>query len=86
MGTTRWINIYAREFPIPIIDFKQQQLFSNFVDKILELKKQNKDTTSLENQIDILVYKLYELTYDEVKIVDPELKFTKKEYQLFQIK
>ncbi|MBC8527172.1 MAG: hypothetical protein H8D22_10055 [Candidatus Cloacimonetes bacterium] len=26
----------------------------------------------LENQIDIMVYKLYELTYEEVKIVDTE--------------
>ena len=30
------------------------------------------DTTDLENQIDVMVYKLYELTYEEVKIVDPE--------------
>ena len=27
-----------------------------------------------ENKINIMVYKLYELTYDEVKIIDPEIE------------
>ncbi|RLD58729.1 MAG: hypothetical protein DRJ01_12185, partial [Bacteroidetes bacterium] len=31
------------------------------------------DTKELEDKIDIMVYKLYELTYEEVKIVDPEI-------------
>jgi hypothetical protein len=36
------------------------------------LKKQNPsvDTTALENQIDQLVYKLYELTEEEIKIIE----------------
>ena len=32
------------------------------------------DTTAEENKIDIMVYKLYELTYNEVKIIDPEIE------------
>ena len=30
-----------------------------------------------------MVYKLYELTYDEVKIVDPAFALTKGEYEYF---
>ena len=37
-------------------------------------KKKGGDTTALEIQIDLMVYKLYELTYDEAMIVDPELE------------
>ena len=35
---------------------------------------------SLEQQIDNMVYKLYELTYEKVKIIDPENTLTEKEY------
>ena len=36
----------------------------------------------LEQQIDLLVYHLYGLTYDEVLIVDPETPITREEYEL----
>ena len=35
----------------------------------------------LEQQIDLLVYHLYGLTYDEVLIVDPETPITREEYE-----
>ena len=39
----------------------------------------------LENQIDNWVYKLYELTYEEVKIVDPNFELSKKEYENLKV-
>ena len=38
------------------------------------------DTTKEEHAIDNLVYKLYQLTYDEVKMIDPEFELTEQEY------
>ena len=38
------------------------------------------DTSALESEIDLLVYHLYGLTYDDVLIVDPETPITKEEY------
>jgi len=32
-----------------------------------------------------MVYKLYELTYEEVKIVDPAFSLSKEEYENFKI-
>ena len=32
------------------------------------------------------MYKLYDLTYDEVKIVDPKFSMTKSEYEKFEVK
>jgi hypothetical protein len=43
------------------------------------------DTSELEKAIDRLVYKLYQLTYDEVKIIDPEFKLTEPEYTAIKI-
>jgi hypothetical protein len=37
----------------------------------------NLDTSELEKAIDRLIYKLYQLTDDEVKIIDPEFELTK---------
>ena len=41
------------------------------VNQILSLKKENPkaDTSELENEIDELVYKLYELTSEEIAVV-----------------
>jgi len=52
------------------------------VNQILEAKKHDPDadTQQLEDEIDHLVYKLYDLTYDEVLIVDPETSISREEY------
>ena len=54
-----------------------------FVDQILAAKKENPqvDTREMEQQIDLLVYHLYGLTYEEVLIVDHETEVTKVEYE-----
>ncbi len=47
----------------------------SLVDQILDLKKQNpnKDTSSLESQIDKLVYKLYDLTDEEIELINRDI-------------
>jgi len=42
----------------------------------------------LGDQIDIMVYKLYDLTYEEVKIIDPEIEkiISKEDYEKLEIK
>ena len=69
-----------REIPIRKISKEDQIPFVNLVDQIISKKKAGEDTKALEDKIDIMVYKLYELTYEEVKIVDPEFALTEEEY------
>lgn len=59
----------------------------DLVDKILIAKNLDPkaDTSALENQIDQMVYKLYELTYDEVKVVDPEFSLSPEEYEAVSV-
>jgi len=49
-------------------------LFVDLVSKINSFKSSNlkADVTSLEQQIDLLVYKLYELSYEEVLLIEPD--------------
>jgi hypothetical protein len=67
-----------KKLPIKIINQDNINLsdkIEELVNLILKRKKINSkaDTSELENQIDILVYKLYELTYEEIKTIDPEI-------------
>ena len=57
------------ELPLIEIQEKEQLPFITLVDQILEAKKQNNDSSELEKQIDTMVYKLYDLTDEEIKII-----------------
>lgn len=74
-------NQLAR-LPIPAWNTDAQKPVATLVYQIISAKKHNllSDTTDDEQEIDRLVYHLYGLTYDEVKIVDPETPITKEEY------
>ena len=56
---------------------------TRLVDSIVSLKEESlsNDTSVFEQQIDLLVYHLYGLTYDEVLIVDPDTPITRDEYE-----
>lgn len=64
-----------QNIPLPIVEIFQQQPIINLVDQILTAKKANPqaNTTELENQIDEIVYKLYNLTPDEIAIIKGSL-------------
>ena len=55
--------------PIKIADENLENKIIELVEEIIELKKLNKDTQDLENQIDEMVYNLYGLTEDEKELV-----------------
>ena len=58
---------------------------TRLVKSILSIKQKSpsNDTSAIEQQVDILVYHLYGLTYDEVLIVDPETPITQEEYEKY---
>ena len=72
--TMHFYDFYIQQIPIPKIEEKDQQPFVALVDQILELKKAGEDTQELENEIDRRVYRLYDLTDDEIAIVEGEEK------------
>ncbi|GBF54554.1 hypothetical protein N0824_02422 [Microcystis sp. 0824] len=71
---------YIEQIPLPKV--LTSDSIENIVEEILAAKKDdtNANTSELEKQIDHLVYKLYQLTYNEVKIIDPEFALTEQEY------
>ncbi|MDY5557132.1 MAG: class I SAM-dependent DNA methyltransferase, partial [Helicobacter sp.] len=63
------------KLPIPKITKANQTIVNQIialVDEILKLKAKDStlDTSNLESEIDKLVYKLYNLTDDEIKMIE----------------
>jgi len=61
-----------RQFPVKITSESVQKSLVNLVDKALDLKKDNIDseTIGIENEIDKIVFELYGITEDEIKIIE----------------
>ena len=75
MGKMQGSNYQVDKEPllnIPLVKPNKQgeKEIITLVDQIMELKKQGKDTSDLEAQIDQMVYDLYELTEEEREIVE----------------
>ncbi len=70
--TMHFYDFYIQQLPIPNVEIKDQQPFITLADQILSAKAENPkaDTSALEKQIDEMVYKLYELTEEEIKIIE----------------
>jgi hypothetical protein len=71
-GGLRIYPDHIRNLPIPIANKDQQLYIESIVNKIVAIKNENPlaDTTDLESEIDRLVYQLYGLTEEEIKIVE----------------
>ena len=79
------IQTYLYEqLPIPPASQDIQNRVEDLVNRILAAKQQSPsaDTTSQEQEIDNLFYLLYNLTYDEILIVDPDTPITREEYEI----
>lgn len=82
------------EIPIKKADENLQNKFVSVVDKILAitqtddyLENQEKQNAvkEYEKQIDVMVYKLYDLTYEEVLTIDKEFSMSEQEYNAYKL-
>ena len=80
-GFYRYQAIFINDLPIKIVDQKIKTKFSNKIKQLLN----NIDNKEILLDIDVMVYKLYELTYDEIKTIDNEFSMSEAEYNSYQI-
>jgi hypothetical protein len=68
---------------LPIKIANNYKPFIDLVDKILAAKAADSkaDTTALEQQVDNFVYRLYDLTGEEVKVIEPGFPLGEAEYE-----
>lgn len=87
-------TVTLKQLPIKVSTNEIQNKFVEIVDSILNLT-QNDDyqeniekqqaVKEYENQIDIMVYKLYGLTYQEVLTVDKDFSMSEEEYNNYKL-
>lgn len=72
---------------LPVKMPNSYKAFVDIVNQIIDLKKDNElnDTYELETKLNLMFYHLYNLTYDEVLIIDPQTPITREEYDNFKI-
>lgn len=78
----RMFSIYVSKIPIPKLSIELQKDFNDLVETILHNKTVREETQNQEDKIDLMVYKLYNLSYQEAKIVDPELDDVLSQFSL----
>ena len=75
---------FLETLPIATPTEKYLQAFIKIVD-IIEEEYDDSKHSSYCNELDYMTYKLYNLTYEEVKIIEPNFSLSEKEYNEFTI-
>ena len=64
-------GIHLKKLPVKFPKEKSSESkIESLVEKIIEGKKENSDVEKLKTQLNEMVYKLYDLTEEEIKIIE----------------
>jgi adenine-specific DNA-methyltransferase len=71
-----------QQIPLIVPSDSNQSEIAKQVQRIIELKKNDlsADTSTIEKEIDTIVYHLYNITFDEILAIDPETTISRDEY------
>jgi adenine-specific DNA-methyltransferase len=74
MGVTRWINNFVKDFPVPVEEGKISEQIEGKVENLLALHREKNNeihnNEGIQSEIDQLIYEMYKLTPDEIKIIE----------------
>ena len=73
VGTNRWLKYTVECIPVPLLD-EHEAVWNSIVDKTIENHTNGIDASSLESQIDEMVYSIYGLSEDEITYVQKNRK------------
>lgn len=72
-----------KELPIVDADKSVKRKIGQIVKEVIKKIESNSSTQHLERILDYIVFSLYNLSYEEVKMIIPEDKISKKQYQTY---
>ena len=74
VGTRRWIKVYIQQICVPqLLPNTTEELLGKLAIEIQETKKKGGNSNALENQIDTEIFKLFNLTNEEVEYIRNDL-------------
>ena len=74
-------NAIIQNFNIPVVSDETRNELMQLSQQAIDLE----DNNEILNLIDMMVYKLYNLEYEDIIIIDPETPISRKEYENFRI-
>ena len=75
-------NAIIQNFNIPVVSDETRNELMQLSQQAIDLE----DNNEILNLIDMMVYKLYNLEYEDILIIDPETPISREEYQNFKLK
>lgn len=87
LSGVRMKHTFFENCPLIEVNDNIQYAINKLVEAIQDKKQYNYNAQKEEHQIDLMVYKLYNLTYEEARLIDPELSkedFEQHELELQQ--
>jgi hypothetical protein len=78
---------HIRQIPIANVTMERQKEIANLAQQVLDMKScdASADVSNILQQIDILVYKAYNMAYEQILSVDPETNITRTEYDNYEL-
>ena len=70
VGTNQWRELYVKELFAPFLSKEKQVFFINSYRKIIHLKKMGETTLLIEQELNKMVYDLFELNQEEVQFIE----------------
>ena len=68
------------ELPLVPISKKMQDILSDLSKQIHQKVSLKQDTMFIEREIDLIVFRLFDVPFSEVKMINPDFSFTEQEY------
>jgi len=69
-GTRELRKVFFEQIKVKKITDEQEKSYKERITKIIQLKEKNLNTKQLEDELDQMIYQLYELTDEEINIVE----------------
>ncbi|MNK97032.1 hypothetical protein D3C87_1173460 [compost metagenome] len=75
----------CKKFPIPFISDKTLEKLEYLAKSMISSINKKQETSIIEREINSIVYKLYDLNYDNVKIINPDFSVSVEEYNAIEV-
>ena len=68
-GYFEYKPMFIEKLPVPFVDDELNNRLSKYVDAIMANKQSGTDTSTIENEIDNIIYSLYDLNLEEIAFI-----------------
>ena len=74
----------AKLLPIALPSLEEDKRISSIVSQIILSAENNCLNKDLLKSLNILIYRIYHINYDDINSIDPDIDFSREEYESFQ--